>query len=186
MKTLGAIAAASIFAAGLAETAQAQSSTPQSGSVGSVALAPQRPGHYSGPADPGGFIGGPGWRNDGRWWDRGRWWSGDDRDEGKCRNRRWCKRPQSYGFAYGYGSGQTLRREGPGYFVQSGDAPEVLNGRPDYDYDRGYPYDYYSEAAPTRSGGGSNTHSARTSYCETKLTRDRRTREQVTVRICRN
>ena len=183
MKTLGALAAASFLAAAWAVPAEAQST-----SAGAVAAAPQRPGHYSGPADHGGNpLFGPGWRDDGRWWDHGRWWDGDGKGD-RCRKRRRCKRPDSseYGYAYGSGYGGMIESGEPGFFVQSGDRPEVVNGRPHYDYDRGYPYDYYSEAAPSRSEGGWTIYAPRAPSCETELTRDRRSGEQVSVRICRN
>ena len=188
MKTFGALAAASLLAAaGWAAPADAQSTGRQFHSAGSVALAPQRPGHYSGPADPGGGpLFGPGWRDDRRWWDRGRRWSGDDWDD-KCRRRRWCKRPDRSDYGYAYGSGYGMIGGGePGFFVQSGDAPEVVNGHARYDYDRGYPYDYYAEPTPRRSAYGRRDSAPRARYCETELTRDRRTGEQVSVRICRN
>ena len=59
----------------------------------------------------------------------------------------------------------------------------MVNGRARYDYDRGYPYDFYRERSEQNGGYEA---ASREPYCETERTRDRRSGQQVPVRVCRN
>jgi len=98
-------------------------------------------------------------RRDGRSDDRDerRGWRSDDRDDGE-RRRRDRRFRGGFGngvsaFYYGgYGSGLSYDDREGGFF-SDGDAVRTANGRVRYDYDRGYPYEYY-RARPAGDGGG--------------------------------
>lgn len=176
MKTLRA-AAALVVLSGIAITppAFAQFSGSVSGRSGSFTApaAPAlsrsfEPGNFPLPIVPG-FSDGREWRDDGRFVRPGR------RD--RPRRRDW------FGFGgYGIGFGGDLNPD-RGYFATGGEEPAVANGRVRYDYDRGYPYDYYSGE---RAGHGDYETASREPFCETEWTRDRRSGQQVPVRVCRN
>jgi hypothetical protein len=173
MKTLRAIAAALLIAsATLAAPALAQS----------AGFDFVRSGPGTG-ASPGGTHGG-GWNGE-RPRDRERW-------RKRCLRNGRCGDWGSYGFGYGYGGGighQDMMAGGRyGYFSQGGDARGLSNGRPTYDYDRGYPYEYYREGARAdRSEGPGNRYArARARECSVDTTRDRRTGREVEIRVCRN
>lgn len=94
-------------------------------------------------------------------------------------NTPWWRDP--FGFGYGIGYGRDLDRD-RGYFARGGEA-SAANGRVRYDYDRGYPYDHYREG-PERNDGYESA--SREPFCEMEWTRDRRSGQQVPVRVCRN
>jgi hypothetical protein len=125
----------------------------------------------------------------------GRPWKSDDRPRHPCGKRGRCRDRNflGYGFGYGYGYGydedfgyrDMMAEARNGYFNHGGESRGVRNGRVRYDYDRGYPYEYYRDH---RDGGDYDRapeYTARARYCETELTRDRRG-QQVSVRVCRN
>ena len=182
MKTLRATAAVLLFTSGVAAApASAQSTGPgvQFGRAGAVAAAPQRPGHYSGPRAPA-PIGGPGWSRDDGWW-------GGDRPRHPCGKRRRCRDREYYGYGYGgIGHDRMIAGGAEGYFTQEGNQPAMVNGRPRYDYDRGYAYEYYRAEPRVQVSEGRREHSARSRDCSTEWTRDRRSGQQVAVRVCRN
>ncbi len=184
MKTLRA--AAALLALGgiaIAPPSLAQSSGSISGSRSGSFMAPAAPalsrgferGDFPLPIVPG-WSDGRGWRDSGR----------PDRPRRPGRPRR----RDSFGFGgygigfggYGIGFGGDLNRD-RGYFATGGEAPAVANGRVHYDYDRGYPYDYY-RSGPSGHGGYETASSE--PYCETLWTRSRRSGQQVPVRVCRN
>lgn len=70
-----------------------------------------------------------------------------------------------------------------GYFSQSGERPLTSNGQAHFDYDRGYPYEYYYEEA--REDRDRNAARAEPS-CEMDWTRDLTDGDLVPVRVCRN
>lgn len=89
-------------------------------------------------------------RGDWRGNDRGprRDWRGDDRDD-RERGRRDRRRHGGYGSAFfggfyygGYDSLRAYDARDSGFFGD-GDAVRTADGRVRYDYDRGYPYDFY-------------------------------------------
>ena len=177
MKTFRAAALLLALAASATSLpASAQFSARVSGGQSAVTIAPAAPaasrgferGDFPLPIVPG--------FSDGREW----------RDGGRPGRPSRPHRPRPRGFVgfggYGIGYGGDLDRD-RGYFATAGEAPAVANGRARYDYDRGYPYDYY-RGGPERSGGDETA--LRDSYCETQWTRDRRSGEQVPVRVCRN
>jgi hypothetical protein len=172
MKTLGAIAAALLIAsATLAAPALAQSA--------GFDFVRSEPGAG---APPGGPNGGQ-WNGE-RPRDRERW-------RERCRRNGRCGDWGSHGYGYGYGYGglghQDMLAGGRyGYFSQSGDARRLSNGRPVYDYDRGYPYEYYREGARAHRGDGGGNRYARARECSFETTRDRRTGREVEIRVCRN
>ena len=93
------------------------------------------------------------------------------------------------GFADGDGSGYvgTIGVRDIGFFHQRGAVHALGSGHASYDYDRGYPYDFYSE----RDERGDERAYAmsdkpRAHGCQSELTRDRRNGGSVEVRVCRN
>jgi hypothetical protein len=117
-------------------------------------------------------------RSDGTWRDRRPGRRGaDDR-------QRWARRGW-YGYGIGISSGSTLDPQG-GYFAEGAEAPAVVNGRPEYAYDRGYPYDHFGSARSTTGARAYDGYGLAERSCETEWTRDRRTGRQVSVRVCRN
>lgn len=93
------------------------------------------------------------------------------------------RRRDFYGYGYGIGFGGTIDGADRGYFATGGEPPAVRNRHVDYDYDRGYPYDHYSGRPEREVAYG---RASREAYCETEWTRDRRSGQQVPVRVCRN
>ena len=179
MKTLRAAAALlALGAVAIAPPALAQFSGSVSGAKSGFVIAPAAPG---GSASRGFERGNfplpivPGF-SDGR-----EWRDGDRPDRPGGRNR--PRRRDAFGFGgYGVGFGGDLDPD-RGYFANGGEAPAVANGRVRYDYDRGYPYDYYRGE---RAGHGGYETASREPYCEMEWTRDRRSGQQVPVRVCRN
>jgi hypothetical protein len=137
-----------------------------SGSVGSVRAETGRADRFDR----------PGWLDD-RTWRDGR----PDRRE--RRERRLRRGWYGYGVGIGISSGSTLDREG-GYFAEGAQPPIVENGRPQYAYDRGYPYDHFLSVG--KEARGQARYSSAERSCETEWTRERRTNGQVAVRVCRN
>jgi hypothetical protein len=86
----------------------------------------------------------------------------------------------------GVGPSRTVVRGDFGYFRQDGLEPAVRNGKVLYDYDRGYPYDHYSGGPRIHTSEAPHEYEARSRECVTEWTHDRRTRQQVPVRVCRN
>ncbi len=180
MKMLGATAAALLFAAtALAVPAGAQSLRAAPGA-----------GAFQSPGQAGATMrarpGSPGNRTpifDGRW----------ERDEPRppCFRKGRCGYWGLYGYGYGYGYGglghQDMIAGGRyGYFSQGGHAPRTANGRATFDYDRGYPYEYYGESDRSDRSDGRGTRYARSRDCSIESTRDRRTGRAVEIRVCRN
>ncbi len=180
MKTLRA-AAALVALGGLAiappALAQSSGSIFSGGRSGSfMAPAAPAPTHSRGfergdfplPVVPG-FSDGREWRDDGR--------------PGRPRKPDRPRRRDSFGYyGYGIGFGGDLDPD-RGYFATGGEPLAAANGRVDYDYDRGYPYDYY-RGGRARHGGYETA--SREPNCETEWTRDRRSGQKVPVRVCRN
>jgi hypothetical protein len=111
-------------------------------------------------------------------------WLGRHRERGS-RYGRGAGYGSGYGYDYGYGAlggwGGGLYEDpeafrDAGFFAGSGDA-HVVGGRVHYDYDRGYPYDWYRprDASPARSSADNGESPARIS-CEV---------EAAGVRVCR-
>ena len=181
MKTFRA--AAAFLALGgttIAPPALAQSSGSLSDGRSGFVLAPAAPapalsrgferGNFPLPIVPG-FLDGREWRDDRR----------PDRPPRPHPPDR-PRRRDAFGFGgYGIGFGGYLDPD-RGYFATGGEASTAANGRVDYDYDRGYPYDHYR--GPARHGAYETA--SREPYCETEWTRDRRSGQQVSVRVCRN
>jgi hypothetical protein len=115
-------------------------------------------------------------------WLEDRNWRDGPPDRHERRERRW--RRGWYGYGIGISSGSTLDPQG-GYFAEGAEPPIVENGRAQYAYDRGYPYDHFGAANRMMAGDRASYDSAERS-CETEWTRDRRTNRQVAVRVCRN
>jgi hypothetical protein len=67
-----------------------------------------------------------------------------------------------------------------GYFGQGA----VHNGRGGYDYDRGYPYDYY-RGSPVGQAEQSEAYQPREVECRTQWVPDEGTGEKVPVSVCR-
>ena len=181
MKTLRAAALVALGAIAIAPSALAQSRGSVPGGQSASGIAPPGPapafsrgferGNFPLPIVPG-FLDGREWR-DGSRPDRPR---RPDRPDGP-------RRRDAFGFGgYGIGFGVELDPD-LGYFATGGEAPAVANGRVAYDYDRGYPYDYY-RGGPAGHGGYETA--SREPYCETEWTKDRRSGQQVPVRVCRN
>lgn len=172
-------AAAALAALGgiaIASPALAQFGGSVSGGRSGSFMAPATPGFSSGferghfrlPVVPG-FSDGREWRDGGR--------PGRPHRPDRPRRRDW------FGFGgYGIGFGGDLDPD-RGYFATGGEEPAVANGRVRYDYDRGYPYDYYRDE---RAEHGGYETAWREPTCETEWTRDRRSGQQVPVRVCRN
>ncbi len=126
----------------------------------------------------------------------GRWLNADrprDRERWRkhCGKNGRCGNWDYHGFGFGYGYGglghQDMMAGGRyGYFSQGGEARALSNGRPVYDYDRGYPYEYYREGARAGRGGDRGNRYARGRECSLETTRDRRTGREVDIRVCRN
>jgi hypothetical protein len=108
------------------------------------------------PGRGGGYVrfGGGGWKGDGHW--NGRWngdgrWTGNGHWNGDDRHRRF-ERSDGNDFA-AYGSGgiewpvDGVDRHGNGFFARGGGQLQLQGGRPHYDYDRSYPYEFASAAA---------------------------------------
>jgi hypothetical protein len=123
----------------------------------------------------------------------GRPWQGDERPRpcskrGRCRDRNFFF---GYGLGYGYGHDRDfgyrdmMAEARNGYFNNGGETRGLRNGRVSYDYDRGYPYEYYRSERNADDFDWPREYTARTRHCETELTRDRQGR-QVSVRVCRN
>ena len=177
MKTLRA--ATAVLALGgiaMAPPALAQSRVGNFGGQSASAIAPAAPapsrgferGDFPLPIVPG-LSDGREWRNDGR--------PGRPHKPDRQRRRHWF----GYG-GYGIGFGGDFDPD-RGYFASGAEAPAVANGHARYDYDRGYPYDHY-RGSPERNG--SYETGSRETICETEWTRDRRSGQQVPVRVCRN
>jgi len=193
MRTLGAAAALILLTAGFAASpAGAQSS----GSVFSghtrigssmVAMNQSAPKAGRNPRCPG----------------RGWGWNGDRPHDGnrwrkRCMRRGWCRgerHDHDSGYAYGWGGGygygysgigdDSLLANAYGYFAQDGTGAKVDGGEVHYDYDRGYPYDYYfAERRPFEMSSPPLEYRRR--ECTMQPARDRRTGGNVEVRICRN
>jgi hypothetical protein len=125
----------------------------------------------------------------------GGYWSdferGPDQPRERCRKRGRCRgaglfNPGYYGYGYGGITYDRLIAGGAyGYYTQETDRPAVEGGRAYFDYDRGYPYEYYSGPAPRlRMGEGRPERGSR--ECAPEWTRDQRTGRDVSVRVCRN
>ena len=126
----------------------------------------------------------------------GRPWQTDDRPRHPCGKRGRC-RDRNFFFGYGYGSGyghgyerdfgyrDMMEEARNGYFNHGGEARGMRNGRVSYDYDRGYPYEYYRDRSGAEENERPREYTARGRHCETELTRDRRG-QQISVRVCRN
>lgn len=88
---------------------------------------------------------------------------------------------------YGYGDGSGVQEpigyRDYGYFDQQRDG-RTRSGRGGFDYDRGYPYDHYRESAADERGESDYADAASVTRCRVTWTRDRKSREQVPVRIC--
>ena len=175
MKTLRAAAAAILISSCLAAAPATAQSGGSSAGAWMVPLNQPRLGPDGGAGRPG-RPGGGGWWNDGRH-DRHDW-------RKRCLRRRTCG---YYGFGgYGYGGigDDSLLANAYGYFAQGGSGVEARGGSARFDYDRGYPYEYYSD------GERGETRVARRDYrsreCAMEATRDRRSGRQVDVRVCRN
>lgn len=111
--------------------------------------------------------------------------------------RRHCKRNErcrGYGYGYGFGGGyggdgysgigdDSLLANAYGYFAHGGSA-SPRGGSVRYDYDRGYPYEQYSEGPVSEPTAVRREYRSR--ECSMEATRDRRSGRQVDVRICRN
>ena len=183
MKSLATAAAAILILSGLgAGAADAQSAGFISGARTSSG-ASMTPMNQPQPRAGGGTDGrGGGWRN------------GDGRDD-RQRWRRRCIRRGScgfygyggYGYGYGYGYGSigddSLLANAYGYFAQEGGV-EARNGGARFDYDRGYPYEHYSQGQARETIGGVRDYRRR--ECSVESTRDHRSGRQVDVRVCRN
>ena len=112
----------------------------------------------------------------------GREWRGKDRHGRPGRPDRPRRRDRNeYHYGYGAESGNYLDPD-RGYFAEGGEARATADGVR-YDYDRGYPYDHY-RGSPGRQAG--YEAASREPYCDMKWTRDRRSGQQVSVRVCRN
>jgi len=199
--TLFRAAAALVFLLGAgagAAPAEAQSSGSRPGvsrGPGSITMVPMNQPRPKGD----GFVGRPG--RPGRSW----WHGGGPRDRDETWRERWRKRclkrgrcrgfddgfyddPFVYGYGYGYGGigyDPLIAGGAYGYYTQDGGPPRVSGGRAQFDYDRGYPYEYYSGPRT-----GIEMSEAEPSYrpreCETETARDHRAGRDVSVRVCRN
>ena len=122
----------------------------------------------------------------------GGWWNGDGRGDRHWRKR--CIRRGTcglYGYGgyyggYGYGSigDDSLLANAYGYFAQDGSGVEARNGGARFDYDRGYPYEFYSAGEPRETRVARRDYRSR--ECSMEATRDRHSGRQVDVRVCRN
>jgi hypothetical protein len=163
----GPMCAAPSLAQSLGSFASAPGTT-AGGPAASAALGP-----FSRVIGRGDRIGGPGWSDGGSW---------RERRPGRRGHHRW-PRHGWYGYGIGIGSNTATAGNG-GYFAEGAEAPTVENGQARYAYDRGYPYDHFAardERVTDARGYGRGAPS-----CETEWTRDRRTGQQVSVRVCRN
>lgn len=196
MKTLRAAAALVILigtgAAAAPANAQSAGFDPRvSGPRGDARMVPLNQGR----PHRGGFPDRPGGSH-GRW-DRG--WNGGrvDFEAGRERWRRACLRrgrcqnvgffePGYYGYGYGGITYDPLIAGGAyGYYTQETAGPTVEGGRARFDYDRGYPYEYYGGARP-RLGMSEGRPERGPRECATEPTRDRHTGRELSVRVCRN
>ncbi len=88
---------------------------------------------------------------------------------------------------YGYGDGSGVQEpigyRDYGYFDQQRDGG-ARRARGGFDDDRGYPYDHYSESGGGEWSGADYADAAPVTRCRITWTRDRKSREQVPVRIC--
>ena len=179
MTRIGCLASLAAFAA----ISMSGSSSAQAQSMASASMAPAPQGGH--PQALGG--GRPSASGQQAWLSSIRGDMAPSRDHRRERpGRRDGRRRQGYGYPYfvGYGGGiNALIPPDLGYFATGGEARRSSDGHVDYDYDRGYPYDYYSspveremayEAAP------------RERYCETIWARGGRSGERVPVTVCRN
>jgi hypothetical protein len=174
MKLLGTVSAALFIGAMLAA---APALAQHSGGFGGSVAAAAAPGTVSGSFQVGAGRGGRG----GRGWSDGEW--RDPRPDRRDPRDRWARRGW---YGYGIASGGAIDRDG-GYFAEGAEAPAVSNGQVDYAYDRGYPYDHFgSKTGRMADAAHSRGHGSGERFCETEWTRDRRTRQQVSVRVCRN
>lgn len=88
------------------------------------------------------------------------------------------------GFGIGYGGYVTGGYRDSDYFIPySGPRAAARYGRVVYDYDRGYPYDYYSDDGP---GGASVAAATRAPRCTVEWGWDARERRDVPIRVCRH
>jgi hypothetical protein len=112
--------------------------------------------------------------------------SGDWQDPPKPRRERHRNRHGWWGGGYLYGGagydGWGYGRD-QGYFSQSGERPLASNGQAYFDYDRGYPYDHYSEG---RRDDEERSAARVGQSCEMEWTRDLADGDLVPVRVCRN
>ncbi len=174
MKTLrGAAAALLLVSAVAAAPALAQSGGSAGIGTARSKVGPPLPRTYPGGSI--GSIGGPGWSNR----------EGSSRRE-RCRMRGWCRDRWGYGYGYGGEHERMIAGGEFGYFNQEGDEPSMENGRPRYDYDRGYPYEHYRGERGMMMSEGPGDYGSRSRSCETERTHDRRSGRQVEVRVCRN
>ncbi len=100
-----------------------------------------------------------------------------DRPDRPDRPRKRDRSPYGYGIVYGGSIDPDL-----GYFASRGSSRRIVNGRVEYDYDRGYPYDHYSYSREAEAP----RHTRREAWCETEWTRDHSGGGRVPVRVCRN
>jgi hypothetical protein len=166
------LAGAMISAAPLLAQSVGSFAAPSEGSAGAV-MGSGAVGSFRSEIGRGDRFDRVGWLED-RTWRDGR----PDRRERRLR-RGWY----GYGVGIGISSGSTLDREG-GYFAEGAEPPIVENGRPQYAYDRGYPYDHFLSVG--KEARGQARYSSAERSCETEWTRERRTNGQVAVRVCRN
>lgn len=88
------------------------------------------------------------------------------------------------GYGEGYGVQEPHGYRDRGYFDQRGaEAKRGRTARGDFEYDRGYPYDHYRGDAGDM-GERDLALAEPVTRCRMQWTQDRRTREQVEVRIC--
>jgi hypothetical protein len=129
----------------------------------------------------GGWKGNDHWSGDRHWAGDGHWTGGGDWN-GDGGHRRFGRSDGNDFVAYGSGGIEWpvdgLDRHGNGFFAGGGGQIQLQGGRPHYDYDRSYPYEFASAAA--RGGGGQ----ARAAGEPTVQSRPRCTM-QSGVRVCR-
>jgi hypothetical protein len=163
----GPLCATPLLAQGLGSFAS-PSGTTSGITAGSAALGP-----FNRAIGRGDRTRGPDWSDGGSW---------RERRPGRRDRHRWPRRGW-YGYGIGISSGRAIDPQG-GYFAEGAEAPTVENGQARYAYDRGYPYDHFG--ARNERVADARGYDRGAPSCETEWTRDRRTRQQVSVRVCRN
>jgi hypothetical protein len=96
-----------------------------------------------------------------------------------------------YGYAYGDGDGVVGYADGEpadfnGFFGNGGQVQRDADGRPIYQYDRSYPFEFSSAGQPRQTRAArSEGYAVRAASCSTELVRSATSTLSVPVRVCR-